>query len=83
VRPRAVADDLIYNSGCTYATPMLLYKTDLGSTIHPEHVDIFHKNSYNAILNFWETQGSQLTLDQITSYDPYLGRITEPSQKSA
>jgi hypothetical protein len=83
VRPRAVADDLIYNSGCTYATPMLLYKTDLGSTIHPEHVDIFHKNSYNAILNFWQTQGSDLTIDQITNYDPYMGRITEPSQKNA
>ena len=80
VRPRAVADDLIYNSGCTYATPIFLYKIELGSTIHPDHVDIFHKNSYNAILNFWETQGSQLSIDQITNYDPYLGRITEPSQ---
>jgi len=26
-----------------------------------------------------ETQGSQLTIDQITDYNPYLGRITEPS----
>jgi len=81
VRPRAVADDLIYNSGCTYATPLLLYKTELGSSIHPDHVDIFHRNSYNAILNFWKTQGCQLTLDQITNYDPYLGRITKPSQE--
>jgi len=82
VKPRPVADDLIYNSGVTYATPMLLYKTELGSTIHPEHVDIFHKNSYNAIFNFWQQRGSVLTLDQITDYDPYLGRITEPSQRS-
>ena len=80
VKPRAVADDLIYNSGCTYATPIFLYKIELGSTIHPDHVDIFHKNSYNAILNFWETEGSQLSIDQITNYNPYLGRITEPSQ---
>ncbi len=82
VRPRAVADDLIYNSGCTYASPLLLYKTELGSTIHPEHVDVFHRNSYEAIFNFWETQGSQLTIEQISNYDPYLGRITEPSQKN-
>jgi hypothetical protein len=82
VKPRPVADDLIYNSGVTYASPMLLYKTELGSTIHPDHVDIFHKNSYNAILNFWQQRGSVLTLDQITDYNPYLGRITEPSQKS-
>ena len=80
VKPRAVADDLIYNSGCTYATPIFLYKIELGSTIHPDHVDIFHKNSYNAILNFWETEGSQLSIDQITNYNPYFGRITEPSQ---
>ena len=83
VKPRAVADDLIYNSGCTYASPLLLYKTELGSTIHPEHVDVFHRNSYEAIFNFWKTQGSQLTIEQISNYDPYLGRITEPSQKNA
>lgn len=82
VKPRAVADDLIYNSGCTYASPLLLYRTELGSTIHPEHVDIFHRNSYNAISNFWETQGHELSIEQITNYDPYLGRITEPSQRS-
>jgi hypothetical protein len=82
VRPRAVADDLIYNSGCTYATPLFLYKIELGSSIHPEHVDIFHRNSYNAILNFWETQGSEITLDQITNFDPYLNRISEPSGSS-
>ena len=79
VKPRAVADDLVYNSGCTYASPLLLYKTELGSSIHPDHVDIFHKNSYNAIRNFWETQGSQFTIENITDYNPYLGRITEPS----
>ena len=79
VRHRAVADDLIYNSGCTYATPLLLYKIELGSSIHPDHIDIFHKNSYNAIRNFWETQGSQFTIENITDYNPYLGRITEPS----
>jgi GR25 family glycosyltransferase involved in LPS biosynthesis len=83
VKPRPVADDLIYNSGVTYASPMLLYKTELGSTIHPEHVDIFHKNSYNAILNFWKQRGAYISLDQITDYNPYLGRITEPSQKDA
>jgi 3D (Asp-Asp-Asp) domain-containing protein len=82
VKPRAVADDLIYNSGVTYATPILLYKIDLGSTIHPEHIDIFHRNSHDAILNFWETQGSILTIDQITDYNPYFGRISESSQKN-
>jgi hypothetical protein len=83
VRPRAVADDLIYNSGVTYSSPILLYKIALGSSIHPDHVDIFHRNSYNGILNFWKTQGPELTLEQITSYDPYMGRISGPSKTEA
>jgi hypothetical protein len=83
VKPRPVADDLIYNSGVTYASPMLLYKIELGSSIHPDHLNLFHKNSYNAILNFWQQRGAYISLDQITDYNPYLGRITEPSQKDA
>ncbi len=81
VKPRAVADDLIYNSGVTYATPLLLYEIKCGSSIHPEHVDVFHKASYDGILNFWQTQGPDITVEQITDYNPYLGRVTEPSQK--
>jgi GR25 family glycosyltransferase involved in LPS biosynthesis len=79
VKPRAVADDLIYNSGCTYASPLFLYRIELGSTIHPEHIDIFHKNSYNAILGFWKNNGFNLTLEQITDYNPYYGKVTEQS----
>ena len=79
VKPRPVADDLIYNSGITYACPLFLYKIELGSTIHQDHVDIFHRQSHDGILNFWQQAGAQLTLDQITNFDPYLGRITENS----
>jgi GR25 family glycosyltransferase involved in LPS biosynthesis len=32
-KPRAVADDLVYNSGNTYSIPLLLYKIQLGSSI--------------------------------------------------
>lgn len=83
VKPRAVADDLIYNSGVTYATPLFLYKIELGSSIHPEHIDIFHRQSHDGILNFWQQAGAQMSLSQITDYNPYLGRITEPSSKSS
>lgn len=82
VKPRAVADDLIYNSGCTFATPVLLYKTELGSTIHQDHVDTIHKASYNGIMNFWETTGCQMTIDQLMEYNPYLGRVTESSSSA-
>ena len=79
IKPRAVADDLIYNSGCTYSAPLLLYRTELGSTIHPDHVDLFHKRSYEGIFNFWKQQGCQMTVEQLTSFDPYLGRISASS----
>ena len=42
VKPRPVADDLIYNSGASYACPVFLYKIELGSSIHEEHIEIFH-----------------------------------------
>ena len=70
---------MIYNTGITYSTPLFLYNLDLGSTIHQDHVDVFHRQSYNAILNFWKVDGPKLSVDQITDYDPYLGRITEVS----
>lgn len=80
VKPRAVADDLIYNSGVTYSTPVFLYKLSLGSSIHPEHVDIFHKRCHDGILEFWRTQGFNLTVEQITAYDAYFGRVSEGSK---
>ena len=75
VKPRPVADDLIYNSGVSYAAPIFLYKIELGSSIHPEHIEIFHRGSHDGLRNLWETRGSELTIDKITEYDPYLGRV--------
>ena len=77
VKTRPVADDLIYNSGITYACPLLLYKIELGSTIHPEHIGIFHKGNHDAIRNFWQQQGAQMSVETITEFDPYRGRVAE------
>ena len=79
IRPRAVADDLIYNSGCTYSVPLLLYRIALGSSIHPEHVDAFHRTSHDGIRAFWEQQGSNINIEVITDFDPYRGRVSEPT----
>ncbi len=79
VRPRPVADDLLYNSGNTYALPLLLYKIELGSSIHPEHIDVFHKGNYEAQYNFWSQKGAQMSIDELMDYDPYLGRVSESS----
>lgn len=80
IRPRAVADDLIYNSGVTYSSPLFLYELRLGSSIHDDHIEVFHKNSYEGIKAFWEQKGPELSVEQITTFDPYFGRITNPGQ---
>jgi GR25 family glycosyltransferase involved in LPS biosynthesis len=77
VKPRAVADDLIYNSGNTFSIPLFLYKIELGSSIHPEHIDHFHRASHDGLREFWERQGFEMKIDDLMNYDPYLGRITE------
>ena len=79
VKPRPVADDLIYNSGNTYSVPLLLYRIELGSSIHPEHIDAFHRGNYDGQMNFWSQRGAQLSVDELMNYDPYLGRIVESS----
>ncbi len=76
VKPRAVADDLIYNSGNTFAIPLFLYKIELGSSIHDIHIDVFHKSSYEGLWQFWRNQSSDIDdWNQFFEYDPYFGRI--------
>jgi len=76
VKPRAVADDLIYNSGNTFAIPLFLYKIELGSDIHDAHVDVFHKSSYDGLWNFWKNDASVIEdWDGIFDYDPYFGTL--------
>jgi GR25 family glycosyltransferase involved in LPS biosynthesis len=75
IRPRAVADDLIYSAGITYSTPLFLYDLKLGSSIHQDHVETFHRASYDGLKTFWENKGSELTVDQITDYNPYFNSV--------
>ena len=76
VKPRAVADDLIYNSGNTFAIPLFLYKLELGSSIHNEHIDTFHKSSYEGLWQFWRNQSSTIDdWNNIFDYDPYFGTL--------
>jgi hypothetical protein len=78
VKPRAVADDLIYNSGNTFAIPIFLYKIELGSTIHDIHVDVFHRSSHDAIWDFWKNGAIDLDWrGDMFQYDPFAGRIPQ------
>ena len=81
VKPRPVADDLVYNAGNTYSIPLFLYKIELGSSIHPEHVDLIHKQNHEGLWNFWRGANNLHTITSLMDYDPYLGRVTESSQK--
>lgn len=78
VKPRAVSEDTIFGSGKTYSIPLFLYRLDLGSAIHPEHIDIYHRGSHDALINFWQTQGCQMEISDLMTYDPYLNRISNP-----
>ena len=75
VKPRPVADDLIYNSGASYACPIFLYKIELGSSIHEEHIEIFNRGSHDGLRELWTTRGGEITIDILSDFDPYLGRI--------
>ena len=81
VKPRPVADDLIYNCGRTYAIPLFHYKIEMGSSIHPEHIEVFHKGSHEGILSHWREQLAQMEdQSKLFDYDPYLGRIPPECQ---
>ena len=74
-----MADDLIYNSGNTFSIPLLMYKIELGSSIHPEHVEVFHRGNHDGLWNYWQQQGANMNIADMMNYDPYLGRVTEAS----
>ena len=81
VKPRPVADDLIYNCGRTYAIPLFHYKIEMGSSIHPEHIEVFHKGSHEGILSHWRENLAQMEDQNVLfDYDPYLGRIPPECQ---
>jgi GR25 family glycosyltransferase involved in LPS biosynthesis len=76
VKPRAVADDLIYNSGNTFAMPLFMYKIELGSDIHDDHIDSFHRSSYEGLWQFWRNEAVDISdWNFIFDYDAYANRI--------
>ena len=83
VKPRAVSEDVILETGKTYTIPLFLYNLNFGSTIHQEHIGVFHKGPHDALLNWWQQSGASIDIRDHMNYDPYLGRITENSAAKA
>ena len=79
VKPRAVSEDTILETGKTYTIPLFLYNMALGSTIHSEHIGVFHQGPHAALTNYWQQQGPSVDIREWMNYDPYLGRVTENS----
>ena len=72
VQPRATSEDCILYSGKTYVLPIFLFSMEHGSAIHDEHLDIFHKNSFKGVNEFWTSAGSQVPIHELMSYEPYM-----------
>ena len=79
VKPRAVSEDTILESGKTYTIPLFLYNLDFNSTIHQEHIGVFHQGPHTALSNYWQQQGPNVDIRDWMNYDPYLGRIVHNS----
>ena len=79
VKPRAVSEDTVLESGKTYTIPLLLYNMDFHSNIHQEHISIFHKGPHDALLNWWQQNSASIDIRQYMDWDPYMARITENS----
>ena len=75
IRPRATSEDVILESGRVYCIPLFLYRLDLGSSIHPEHIEIFHKNSFHAIAGFWNESNRIEDWQQLFNWNCYMGRL--------
>ena len=75
VKPRAVSEDVVLESGKTFSIPLFLYNLNFGSTIHQDHIGVFHQGPHTALTNFWATQGTSVSIEDFMNYDPYLGRI--------
>lgn len=82
VKPRPVSEDLVFESGKTYCVPLFLYNLEMGSAIHPEHIDIFHRQSHDGLLNFWQQNGANIAIQELMEYDPYLTRVSQPHQEN-
>lgn len=79
IKPRAVSEDVILETGKVYTIPIVLYNLKFPSGIHQEHIGYFHKSPHSALLNYWESAGSQMSIQEQMNYDPYLGTTTENS----
>jgi len=84
VKPRAVADEILFNAGKTYSMPLFVYRYDFSSNIHQDHVEVFHKHNVEAIMKFWQESGYHIPINNLLDYDyydHYMKPVTKPSME--
>lgn len=71
-KPRAVADDMIYNAGNTYSIPLLLADIKFDSSIHQHHIKLAHEVNYEVINHIWKTHSEKIDINNIMVYNEQL-----------
>jgi hypothetical protein len=71
IKPRAASEEIIYNTGRTYSIPLFTYRYDFQSSIHQDHVEIFHKQNVEGVMNFWKNRPPELGTKELLDYDFY------------
>ena len=68
-----VADSLVFNLGRCYSVPLFTYSLSLGSSIHEDHVGLYHKKSRKETLDYWMYR----TLNNKTTYPNWFNSSKE------
>jgi hypothetical protein len=71
IKPRATSEEIIYNSGVTYSMPLFTYRYDFDSGIHQDHIEVFHKQNVEGVMNFWKGRPPELGTKELLDYEFY------------
>ena len=77
-KPRCNSEHLIYESGNSFAIPLLLYSSENTTSMiwDKNHIDNVHVPSRDGLRHFWSTQASSVkNWDEMFDYDPFFGRL--------
>jgi hypothetical protein len=71
LKPRATSEEIIYNTGRTYSMPLFTYRYDFDSGIHQDHIEVFHKQNVEGVMNFWKNRPPEMDTEQLLDYEYY------------
>ena len=78
VRPVQWPDDLLYNSGNTYVLPFFSI-TFLSVLLSILTMSMFSTKETTMLIKLLVPTRKQLSIDHLMNYDPYFGRVSEPT----